>query len=233
MAKSFNPNILTMARGARGISQSALAEKMEWSQGKASKVEHGMSPVSLGEAQEIAAFLEYPCDLFYQSDSSSGFGSCCLYHRKRLTTPVKVLNRLHDEINIRRIQMAHLLRGVTLPHELNIPRLDIDEYKMPEVVAQSLRASWHLPRGPIVNLVDAIEAAGGIVVLCDLHTPKIDAVSHRSMGLPPILFLDRDKPTDRCRFTLAHELGHFVMHTTPTPDAEREADRFAAEILDA
>jgi Zn-dependent peptidase ImmA (M78 family) len=39
-------------------------------------------------------------------------------------------------------------------------------------------------------------------------------------------------PADRERFTLAHELGHLVMHTTTiSEDAEHEADEFAAEFL--
>lgn len=38
-------------------------------------------------------------------------------------------------------------------------------------------------------------------------------------------------PTDRVRFTMAHELGHLVMHAMPTENMEREADRFAAEFL--
>lgn len=231
MADSFNPDILACARGSRGFSQSELANKLGWSQGKASKVEHGLSEVAREDAKRIAQILQYPLELFYLAGSSIGFGSCCLYHRKRVTAPTKALNRLHDEINIRRIQIGRLLRGITLPHEPNIPRMDIDEYRSPEEVAGLLRAAWKLPRGPILNLVDAIECAGGIVVLCDLRTPKIDAVSQQAAGLPPIFFLDRDKPTDRCRFTLAHELGHLVMHTVPTPNAEQEADRFAAEFL--
>lgn len=33
------------------------------------------------------------------------------------------------------------------------------------------------------------------------------------------------------RFTLAHEIGHIVMHTLHSEDQEREADEFAAEFL--
>jgi len=231
MPNSFNPEILAVARGSRGLSQSVFAKKMRWSQGKASKVEHGLLGISEEEGRQIADILQYPPELFYKADAPCGFGSCCLYHRKRLTTPVRTLNRLHDEINIRRMQIGRLLRGIILPHEPNVPRMDIDEYESPEEVARLLRAAWQLPRGPILNLVDAVERAGGLVVLCDLRAPKIDAVSQRATGLPPILFLDRDKPTDRCRFTLAHEIGHMVMHTAPTPNAEREADRFASEFL--
>jgi Zn-dependent peptidase ImmA (M78 family) len=38
-------------------------------------------------------------------------------------------------------------------------------------------------------------------------------------------------PGERVRLTLAHEIGHIIMHHLPTEDMEREADRFAAEFL--
>lgn len=231
MPRRFNADILSVARGSRGLSQSELAARLKWSQGKASKVEHGMIELSEEEVCEVARVLNYPVDLFYQGDSIRGFGTCCLYHRKRTTTPTRTLNQLHDTINIRRIQISRLLRGVALPGEADFPSLDIDKYGTPETAAQMLRAAWQLPRGPIKNLSDAVESAGGIIVLMDLGAPKIDAVSQRAIGLPPIFFLDRNKPADRCRFTLAHEIGHIVMHQTPSSNAEEEADRFAAEFL--
>jgi Zn-dependent peptidase ImmA (M78 family) len=183
------------------------------------------------EVCEAASFLEYPSALFYLDESARGFGTCCLYHRKRASTPIRVLNQLHDTINIRRIQLSRLIQSVPLPHEPNFPTLDIDEYESPEVIARLTRAAWSLPRGPVKNMADVVEAAGGIIVTMSLDTPKIDAVSQRIPGLPPVFFLDRGKPADRCRFTLAHEIGHIVMHRTPSPNAEEEADRFAAEFL--
>jgi Zn-dependent peptidase ImmA (M78 family) len=227
----FNPEILAVARGSRGITQSAFAEQMKWSQGKASKVEHGMIELDVEDINSVASALGYPTDLFFQDDTIRGFGTCCLYHRKRASTPIRTLNQLHDVINIRRIQLSRALRGVSLPHEVNFPALDLDEYDTPERVAKLLRAAWQLPRGPIKNLFDVVECSGGIVLLMDLDAPKIDAISQRAVGLPPIFFLDRGKPADRCRWTLAHEIGHIVMHQTPSPNAEEEADRFAAEFL--
>jgi Zn-dependent peptidase ImmA (M78 family) len=50
-------------------------------------------------------------------------------------------------------------------------------------------------------------------------------------GEHPLFVLNQGMPADRERFTLAHELGHLVMHQAPVLDAEREADRFAAEFL--
>ncbi|HEY4311354.1 MAG TPA: XRE family transcriptional regulator [Pirellulales bacterium] len=231
MPSRFNPEMLVIARGARGLSQSDVASGMKWSQGKASKVEHGLIDLSQGEVTRLSDLLRFPADLFYQYDAIRGFGTCCLYHRKRTTTPIRALNQLHDSINVWRIQIRRLLAGVSLPNEVNFPCMDIDEFKEPEVVAQMLRAAWALPRGPIKNLANIVEAAGGIIFDVNLNTPKIDAVSQRAVGMPPIFFLDPTKPADRCRFTLAHEIGHIVMHRTPSPNAEAEADRFAAEFL--
>ena len=231
MTKAFNPEMLIVARGARGLSQADVCRCMKWSQGKGSKIEHGLIQVPDCDVEKLAAFLQYPVGLFYESARVAGFGSCCQYHRKRSTTPIRTVNRLHDEVNIRRIQLSRLIHGVELPQDPNLPALDIDEYESPEEIARLVRATWNLPRGPIRNLVATVEAAGSLVMFLDLGTPKIDAVSQRAPGMPPIFFLDNTKPMDRCRYTLAHEIGHIVMHSTPSPNAEEEADRFASEFL--
>jgi Zn-dependent peptidase ImmA (M78 family) len=53
----------------------------------------------------------------------------------------------------------------------------------------------------------------------------------RMADLPPCIFLNKDSPADRMRFSLAHELGHIIMHRIPTDDVEDEANAFAAEFL--
>ena len=49
--------------------------------------------------------------------------------------------------------------------------------------------------------------------------------------MPPIFYLNSKAPMDRARFSLAHELGHIVMHHSASDTMESEADRFAAEFL--
>jgi Zn-dependent peptidase ImmA (M78 family) len=49
--------------------------------------------------------------------------------------------------------------------------------------------------------------------------------------LPPIIFVNKDIPGDRLRFTLSHELAHIVMHKYPSENMEKEADTFASEFL--
>jgi Zn-dependent peptidase ImmA (M78 family) len=110
--------------------------------------------------------------------------------------------------------------------------MDIGDYHdSPEYIAQLVRGAWALPTGPIQNLTGAIEGAGGIVVRCSFGTDKLDAISQWIPGMPPLFFVNAEIPTDRFRFSLAHELGHVIMHQIPTVDLEREADRFASEFL--
>jgi Zn-dependent peptidase ImmA (M78 family) len=49
--------------------------------------------------------------------------------------------------------------------------------------------------------------------------------------LPPAIFLKSSVPADRARFSLAHELGHIIMHQVPTESIEDEANAFAGELL--
>src|SRR5262249_30585164 len=94
-----------------------------------------------------------------------------------------------------------------------------------------VRAMWNLPPGPIANLVGTIEAAGGIVLRWPFGTPKIDGISRWAPGLPPVFFLNDQIPMDRARLTLAHELGHMILHDAPFPEMEPEANEFAREFL--
>lgn len=48
----------------------------------------------------------------------------------------------------------------------------------------------------------------------------------------PLFFLNSDVPMDVLRWTIAHELGHLVMHSMPTSEyLELQADAFAGEFL--
>ena len=59
----------------------------------------------------------------------------------------------------------------------------------------------------------------------------VDAAHLWLAGLPPLFFVNENLPGDRLRWTLAHEVGHAVMHRNPTGDVEGEANRFASEFL--
>jgi len=230
-----NPDMIVLARESRGLTQSALASLLSITQAAVSKIESDLLPVSPEMLKELSVALEYPENFFLLEEKRYGGGVSemgIIYHRKRKSIPIKTITYIQAQTNIRRIHISKLLRNIEMENTYEIPHYDIDEYngKIQEI-ARYVRAAWRLPDGPIKNLTDSIESAGGIVIKFDFGTTKIDALSEYSPGLPPIFFINSKSPGDRLRFTLAHELGHIVMHRVPTQDMETEADMFASEFL--
>jgi Zn-dependent peptidase ImmA (M78 family) len=106
-----------------------------------------------------------------------------------------------------------------------------DGFDSPEDIARNVRAALGLPDGPVLPLASALERAGAVVVTRPLGSAQIDAIVSWPEGRTPLVLLGDHAPADRQRFTLAHELGHAVMHQVPTEQQESEADRFASELL--
>ena len=185
------------------------------------------------DPEQVARFsraLGYTQDFFYVSETICGPGSGCIYNRRRKSLPAGKLREILAKINVRRIQVRRYLKAAELDMEPRFSRLEDDDYS-PADAAKMIRRYWMIPPGPIQNLIRTIENAGGIVVPTDFGTRKVDAISQLGPGLPPLFFVNSASPTDRLRYTLAHEIGHIVMHDGPSESMEREADLFAAEFL--
>ena len=233
MADQFNADMLDLARGARGLTQAEVAKAAGVTQAMLSKVENRLVQPSADVVEGLARALNFPVEFFYQSERAQGFPH--YHHRKRSALGAKALSRLHAIINIRRQHVAKLLRSYSSDAEKPIPSIDLDEKAIsPSDAARMVREFWLLPRGPVENVTETIETAGGIIVVSDFGTPLMDGLSFRAAGLPPIFVMNSEVPGDRYRFSLAHELGHMVMHALPGDDdekMEREADEFAAAFL--
>src|SRR5579862_382303 len=227
--RSPSAELIALARDARGLTQMQLAEASSISQPLISKIENGAYEVDDARVATIAAALGYPPEFFYQSGRTGW--TVCMAHRKRQSMPVKRLQAIHAQVNISRMQILRLLQGVEINPPMAFPRMDIIEYDSPEEVARLARAHWRLPLGPVRSVVSVIEAAGGMIVRSRFPSDKIDAVSLWIPGSPPFFFVSEAIPGDRWRWSLTHEVGHAIMHASPTPDQEKEADRFASEFL--
>lgn len=223
--------MLILARESRGYSQTQLAKKAKLSQAAISKFESGVLEIPDDRLEAIAQALEYPTAFFFRRERRYGYGSPCLYHRKRQSLPISKQREIQATLNVRRMEIARLLQSVEIETDAGFVRMDIEDYDSPEQIAQMVRRSWRLPLGPVQNLVRTIENASGIVVSGSFGTRKLDAISLRAPGQPPFFFVNKDIPGDRMRFTLAHEVGHVIMHALPSVEQEREADKFAAELL--
>lgn len=231
MNNDVNPAMIVVAREARGITQSQLAKLIGVSQGKISKYESGILPVTEEDAVAIGRELEFPRRFFSQTDRVYGFGSTCFYHRKRQKMPIGQLRQLQAQLNIFRFQVKRLVRGVEIEAEHEFVNLDVVEHGTPEAVAQLVRGHWHIPMGPVRNVIEVIENAGAVVYELPFGSPYLDAISQTAPDCPPVIFVNREIPADRLRFTLMHEVGHLIMHRVPDDEMELQADKFAAEIL--
>lgn len=229
----MRPRMLQLLRESRGLSQTALSKLSQVPQPTLSKVENGLCELDEDRARAVADALQYPLEAFDWPDEIFGFGSSAFHHRKQQSLGVTTLQRIHADVNLVRMRCTRLMQGIEIEPRYRFPNFEIDEWGSPAGVGRAVRATWKLPMGPVENMVQVLENAGALVVRADLYSHRISAISTSVPGAPPIFILNEGMSADRERFTLAHELGHLVMHELPTPpeDAEREADAFASEFL--
>jgi Zn-dependent peptidase ImmA (M78 family) len=144
-----------------------------------------------------------------------------------------IVDRITAEINIHLLNIKKMVRSTEVKPTLPIPRYDLesDVDGGPTEVAEFVRKAWYVPKGPIRNLTAYVEQAGIIVVPCDFTYANVDGVTMNVQDTPPCIFLNRNRPADRTRFSLAHELGHVVLHWQPTADMEEQANEFASALL--
>ena len=233
MSKKFNPGLLLLARQHRGMSQSELSRKAKVDQGLISRIENDLLPDDPAPdcVERLGTALRYPADFFYLEDGLAGLPlSIHPMNRKKASVGANLLKQVHAELNLRTIHLRRLLRSAELEPELPLPQIDPYEGGGPSEIAKSIRRAWSIPDGPIRNLTDLCERAGIVIIHCELSA-GIDGVTLKIRDLPPCIFLNASSPADRMRASLAHELGHVIMHTIPTDQIEDEANEFASEFM--
>ncbi|GHF22498.1 XRE family transcriptional regulator [Pseudolysinimonas yzui] len=226
-----DPRMITLAREAQGWNQTHLAGLLDVTQGYLSKIESGNAEVSDELLAKLAQHLETPAALFSYVGSASTIEVTCLHHRRRASTmsaPTK--KRIEALARLTRISVEELMKTVRITTDKSIPRRgDVD--LTPADFARVVREYFAIPDGPIENLLSYVERAGVLVVHRPLGTASQDAVSTWPDGGAPMMIVNTGLSPDRERFTVAHELGHLVMHGAPGDDQETEANDFASELL--
>jgi Zn-dependent peptidase ImmA (M78 family)/transcriptional regulator with XRE-family HTH domain len=226
-----NPELVILAREYRGLTQADLASETGMRQPRIARIEAGSgADLDPGEMDEISRVLGFPKDFFFLPEQRFSYGSSSVFTRSR-QLKASERRKVSGMVNILRIHARRMLDHIDIHQARPLPRLSLDDYETATACARALRVAWGCPNGPIRNLTKLLEGAGVLVIECDFAGVPMDATCIQLAELPPIVFIDKNVPGDRWRFTLAHELAHLVMHDIPRPSMEDEADEFASEFL--
>lgn len=228
----FNPALMKLAREARGWTQTQLAAEANIGQGSVSKYEKGLMAPSHAQVRALATALNMPVRFFLQPDVRPA----AVLYRSRVLRSVRAEATVRARLNLARLAASRLLEDIDVRSEARFPDSD-RQFGSAEQAAAELRAGWWLPPGPVASLTEAIESAGGVVLRMDLGCDEVDAAYLHPLGDQIRWFFvnTRLHAGDRIRFSLAHEVGHAVLHEVDLlPDskqAEDESNAFSGALM--
>lgn len=229
-----NPEMLALAREVRGLTQADLAEQVGVDQSQISRYERGVTSVSASELDNLADALAFPRDFFFREGKRPGAGTGEILHRRRKSVSATTLKEIDALSYIYWLSIRELLDPVDARTPYTIPTYRVPEFNNDiESIARRVRKDWEMPRGPVDNMIGRLEDASSVVFVNDFGTDQIDETVLWIRPTPPIIVINSRSPGDRLRFSLAHALGHLVMHQglIPADEMEEEADRFASAFL--
>lgn len=229
-----NFRMIALARESRGLTQTELAAKIKsLNQGNLSKIERNELNINEQTLGEIANVLSYPIDFFYQREVVVPISS--FYYRKKATIKKRNMLSLEATINIIRKCIDILVANEEVQlDDFDFPKFDLNDGWTPISAAKRLREFLRLPKGPIRNPFTILEDAGIIIYELDTEEEGFDGITTFTDSGRPVIFLNKNLPNDRKRFTIGHELAHLVLHIPfvlePFRDEENEANLFSGEF---
>ena len=227
---TLNPHRLTVARKRRGWSKRRLAETVGVSRRSLERYERGLQSPTFPVLTRLADELAFRVDFLTADDPSEPAVESFSF---------RSLSRMPASIRDQAVGAATIAIDITrwLEQLFDLPEPNIPDWELvePELVAEGLRAEWGLGVQPLPNLTHLLESQGVWVFSLVEECGHLDAVSFWHDFKPYVLVNTRRSPS-RIRMSLAHELGHLVLHrhgaNRPAHRiAEHEAQRFAGAFL--
>lgn len=218
---------LRIAREAAGLSQKDAAVRLGIAASDLSRWERGLRPVPPHRLNDLAQLYGVAPSFLSAETFLEGPIAGPLHHRSYKQMPAAIRKQIDARAMLHGHAIRRLLGGVEVDTPFVVPEYDV----APDDAATLVRSLWRLPNGPIHNLVETLERAGVVVVVESFGTDRVAGLSMLTGGRP-VMVANADCPWDRIRFTLAHELGHMVLHRHFLDEyVEEEANQFAAAFL--
>lgn len=212
------------------MTQEDLMAEVDLTQAALSRYENDLRMPDAEVLERLARALGVTPRFLTREYAVRGALAVDVHMRRQRTTKASLWRRLEARLNAHRLHLSALFEEVSIRADQSVPVFDpIDT--PPATAALMVRAQWRMPIGPVRNLTRWLESAGCLVLEEDFGTPRIDGMS-QWIDDHPVMLVNSAAPVDRKRLTMAHELGHLVLHNgVVSEDVEREANEFAAEFL--
>lgn len=229
---------LRRARVLKGMSLQQVADRLgDISKQALSRFEQGKDTPNSSRLIQLADALEVRPEYFFRSDTVA-LGE--VDFRKHSAFGKKQQEAVKEQV---REQLERYLAAEKL-FESEIPKKDFSEWRecFPvsdigsiEQAAGALRHDWDLGSNPIANLTETLEEQGVMVVGLRAHEKFDGLCALVNEGADAVIVSNLDRPGERQRFSLAHELGHLVMRMPEallgTREEEKWCHRFAGAFL--
>jgi len=242
-SKRFTQTVIPMrlhqARIFRGLSLAELAEKLEISRQAIGRMEQGTLKVSANTLVKLSDILDFPIHFFSKELKLNSTESGAVFFRTRSISQKK-RDAYKMKIKLYADEVVGALQCYFDLPVLNFPQYDKEHpyegYTVEDMedVAMSVRNAWNIGSAPIQNLMSVMQRNGIIIFKMDLG--MTDGFSQWSNGVP-IVVVNEKSNYFRTRFSLAHELGHLLLHSdvkdedSAKREIEAEANAFAGSFL--
>lgn len=226
---------IKQGRLAAGLSLRQLGQQIGLSAMALSKYENNQMKPSSEALLRLGKALGVRTEYFFREP---GLELVDIDFRKHAHLSIKDERRALEDVReqLERWVALEAIIPVSWPKPFVLPKglpSHVDSLEGIEKVAEHLRAAWKLGSAPIGNLVDKMEEEG-LKVILTAHDggKKFDGLVAKANG-HTVVVVGEDWPGDRQRFTLAHELGHLMLHgrVSDVLDLEQACHRFAGAFL--
>jgi Zn-dependent peptidase ImmA (M78 family)/transcriptional regulator with XRE-family HTH domain len=229
----FEPARLTQARVRGGVSKTDLAASVGVSAAAIGQYEAGVNSPRPEVIDRLAKTLKVRPGFFSVGRPLARIDTVNAHFRSLRSARVSDRQKA--------LSTATLVWELTFALEryIRLPVADLPSVRAgtsPADAASILRAHWGVPDGPVKHLVATAEFHGIVVAVRPLgEIDAVDAFSAVIVDRPIVVTTPRrSENVFRHRFSIAHEIGHLIMHSDSgeqSPAIEREADDFAAAFL--
>lgn len=225
---------LKRARSATGFSMDALGTAVGVSANMIKKYEHDVSMPSSGVLLKLAGALNVRTEYFFRP---AKVALAQVEYRKKASASAALIKKIEADVldqAERWHELANLWPQFPIPpflYEAELPQIStLDDI---EHVAECVRSHWNLGLNPLPNMIDLLESKGVLVIITKTDVKNAFDGLQAHIGNQPVIVVSADWPGCRQRFTLAHELGHLIMHSKlpAEMDEEKACNRFASAFL--